>query len=145
MGTATRAYNYSVDRLNGVATPSISSRLKPKLTMALWLLSLSLTVFSYNPSMIACRDNYTGRVRDGMMVLVPAGLYLLIANAITDLVDEIVLVGVGSWGSEEQKLIVQLHNQLQHFKREVVASSDSEFNEFKKILPSIEKFCELQV
>lgn len=141
MGTTSRLYTATMSYFQGKADLHLSYQLQSKLSVALFFVALALNALSYSPAVTACEDNYTGPLRDMMAFLVPTGLNVMIANALADLVDELILIGLSQWGSEEKKLIIQLHNQLEALQNAIAISSDQDVEAFKQALPSIEQFC----
>lgn len=117
VGIASRVYTHVIDRFRGTPKAPLSFQMQPQWFVPLWMLTFTLSSFPYDPSLKACHDNYEGVFRDIMKILVPAGLGLIICNAITDLVNDAVLLGIQRCGTEDQKRLVHRHQQLEHCKK----------------------------
>lgn len=128
-------FEIGANLLKGKLPQSWGARYRPKLTYALKLSALLVSVFSFAPQVELANDNFDGYLEDYMKIANPIAFDVAIGFLLLNLVDDLMEKHLAFFGKEDEKALMKINHRIDHLSRVVQSSSLIEYAKFCKLVP----------
>ena len=136
VGTSQRVFSVVGDLANGTEARNLGWQLRPKLSAALTTLALSVDALALGPTYVVWGDFYDQNKgkHDLFLATMCASLFLILFTATLDIANDLCSYSIMN-GSDEEKSILALSQELQRLAATIEKSSPEQFEQFLTSLP----------